>query len=53
MPSFHFDVYGQYNSNWCHELSIRAIKMLDIGSLFIFAGVLGYIIAIGLKKLFK
>ena len=53
MPSYHFNAYGQYESNWCHEFSIRAIKMLDIGSLFIFAGVLGYFIGVGLSKFFK
>lgn len=52
MPSHHFNVYGNYDSNWCHELSIRGIKMLDIACLFILAGVIGYLIAIGLSNIF-
>ena len=52
MPSYHFDVYGQYESNWCHELSIRGIKMADIALLFILSGVLGYIVAVGLSNFF-
>jgi hypothetical protein len=50
MPSYHFDSYGKYKSNWCQEFSIRTLKMVDIGSIFMSSGVLGYVIALGLNK---
>ena len=31
--------------NWKHEISIRTIKMIDIGYLFMAASIIGYISA--------
>lgn len=45
--------YGTYESNWKHEVSIRTIKMIDIGYLFITASVVGYISARILSHIFK
>lgn len=44
--------YGVFKSNWKHNISIRAIKMLDIGYLFIISSIIGYIIARILAYLF-
>ncbi len=45
--------YGDFKSNWKHEVSIRSIKMLDIGYLFAAASVVGYIVARTLSNIFK
>jgi len=45
--------YGDFKSNWKHEVSIRSIKMIDIGYLFASASIVGYIIARILSNLFK
>ncbi len=45
--------YGTFKSNWQHEVSIRSVKMLDIGYLFAAASVVGYISARILSKIFK
>lgn len=37
--------YGEFESNWKHEVSIRSIKMLDIAYLFACASIVGYISA--------
>ena len=47
---FHFDAYRIYH--WCHELSIRGIKLFDIVFIFILSGVLLYLIGIGFSKIF-
>ena len=44
--------YGVFKSNWMHVLSIRGIKMIDIGYLFSTASVIGYIVARILSKIF-
>jgi len=45
--------YGTFESNWKHEVSIRTIKMIDIGYLFMAASVVGYISARILSRIFK
>lgn len=45
--------YGTFESNWKHEVSIRTIKMIDIGYLFMAASVVGYISARILSHIFK
>ena len=45
--------YGDFKSNWKHEVSIRSIKMIDIGYLFATASVIGYIVARTLSNIFK
>ena len=45
--------YGTFQSNWKHELSIRSIKMVDIGYLFAMSSILGYIVARILSGIFK
>ena len=43
-------VYGTFTSNITNELSIRTIKMFDIGCLFMFASIFGFIVARILAK---
>ena len=45
--------YGDFETNWQHELSFRSVKMLNIAILFICASLVGYIIARILGKTFK
>ena len=45
--------YGTFQSNWKHEVSIRSIKMLDIGYLFFTSSVIGYISARLLSHFFR
>lgn len=45
--------YGTFKSNWKHQVSIRSVKMLDIGYLFAAASIVGYISARILSKIFK
>jgi hypothetical protein len=45
--------YGTFTSNWKHEISIRTIKIVDIGYLFAAASVIGYISARILAHTFK
>lgn len=37
--------YGDFTTNWKHEVSFRALKMIDIGILFMLASIFGYIVA--------
>ena len=45
--------YGIFKSNWKHEVSIRSIKILDVGYLFATSSVIGYIVARTLSNIFK
>jgi hypothetical protein len=45
--------YGTFRSNWKHEVSIRGIKILDIGLLFVASSIIGYISARILSYIFK
>jgi hypothetical protein len=45
--------YGTFKSNWKHEVSIRGIKIIDVGFLFASASAFGYISARILSKVFK
>ena len=44
--------YGTFEYNWKHDVSIRSIKMVDIGYLFAAASIVGYIVARFLSRLF-
>ena len=45
--------YGTFESNWQHEVSIRGVKMLDIGYLFATSSIIGYVFARILAHIFK
>ena len=45
--------YGTFESNWKHDISIRGIKMIDIGYLFAAASIGGYIASRSLSHIFK
>jgi hypothetical protein len=45
-------VYGKFENNWVHTISIRSVKMIDIAYLFGSSSIIGYIVARILSNMF-